>query len=190
MVRKWSAASAMAESWIRSGIQQWQDEGRIDAARAAVAEQALSESATKSALMNLGAHLAMSIPLRFPIGSIVRFVWVIVARVRAEVRFVIRRHADEETRSARQVHTLLVAVASGLPGIGGFAYILAGPLRRNRILLAITTDMALRKSPFKLYRRWRLAFVGRWLAKTAGVSAPATHTSNVPADFRAETSNA
>ena len=62
-----------------------------------------------------------------------------------------------------------MAFASALPGIGGFAYILAGPLRRNRLLLAITTDMALRKTPFQLYRRWRLAVVGKWLGKTAGL---------------------
>ncbi|KKL21779.1 hypothetical protein LCGC14_2442020, partial [marine sediment metagenome] len=126
--------------------------------------RSLEAPETLAVLGHLGAHIAISVPLRFPFGSVARFGWVVFFRVRSETRALIRRESDEELRGARKIHTLTVAVGSALPGLGTFAYLVAEPLRKNRPLLAVLLDEALRKLPFGLYRRQHLAVLTCWLA--------------------------
>jgi hypothetical protein len=153
VLSRWGNSGKLAEAWLRDGIARWREEGRLDEAAAAKAERGLEAPATISVITNLGAHIAMSIPLRFPIGSMARFGWTLAFRAKAEGRALIRRRVDEETRSARRVHTLTVAVVGAIPGAGAAAYVLAEPLRKNRVLMAVAVDQALRKLPFRIYHR-------------------------------------
>jgi hypothetical protein len=103
----------------------------------------------------------MSVPLRFPLGSIARPAWTLTLRAKAEWD-ALRRKAS--AASARREHTMLVAAASAVPGFGAAAYMLSAPLRSNRVLAVIAFDRPMRKLPFRLYRRLHLAPVMAWQA--------------------------
>ena len=113
---------------------------------------------------NLGAHMALSIPLRFPLGSLARTIWTIVNRAKAEWRAL--RHKGSATM-ARQVHTVPVALMGLVPGFGAGAYVLAKPLRAHRALAVIVFDRLLRKVPARLYWRLHLAALLTWFARPA-----------------------
>jgi hypothetical protein len=66
-----------------------------------------------------------------------------------------------------------VALLSAIPGFGTFAYLAAKPVRSNRLLLRATGDAALKKVPFKLYRRSGLP---RLIARPAAVALDPTGT--------------
>lgn len=149
----WSDNSDAAAGWLQAGIDRWEQEGRLTKAQAQHASHDLENTQTLAVLAHLGAHLAMSIPLRFPLGSMARFAWTLTFRAKAELRALIHRHADEETKRARAVHSLPVMFAAGIPGVGAAAYVLAAPLRNNRILMAVAADQALRLLPLRLYDR-------------------------------------
>ena len=140
------------------------EEGHLDPEEGEKAMRSLEAPETLAVLGHLGAHIAISVPLRFPFGSIARFGWVVFFRLRSEVRALVRREADELLRGSRKIHTLWVALLSPVPGLGTFAYIVAEPLRKNRPLLAVMLDEGLRKLPFGLYRRQHLAVLTCWLA--------------------------
>jgi hypothetical protein len=148
------------------------EEGHLDEEEAEKVMRSLEAPETIAVLGHLGAHIAISIPLRFPFGSVIRFGWTIFFRLRSEVRALLRQGSREELRGARRIHTLTVAVLSATPGLGTFAYILAEPLRKNRPLLAVLLDEALRKLPFGLYRRQHLAVLTCWLACSGPAVAP------------------
>lgn len=155
----------LAQDWARRGIERWAKEGRISAEQASRLEASLAAPETVSVFTHLGAHLAMSIPLRFPLGSIARPAWTLFFRLAGELRGLIRR--DGSAARARSVHTLPVALLSAVPGIGAAAYVIAPSVRRNRALLAILLDQALGKLPFGLYRRLHLAELTVGLARPA-----------------------
>ena len=163
-VRQARGGRELATSWARGSVQRLVDEGNLDREEADMALRSLEAPETLAVLGHLGAHIAISIPLRFPLGSITRFVWTIFFRIRIEVRALRGRVSGEELRGARKIHTLTVAVLSALPGLGTFAYIVAEPLRKNRPLLAVLLDELLRKLPFKMYERQHLAVLTCWLA--------------------------
>ncbi len=140
------------------------EEGSLDPKEGEHVMRSLEAPETLAVLGHLGAHIAISVPLRFPFGSVARFGWVVFFRLRSEARALIRRESDDQLRGARKIHTLTVAVGSALPGVGTFAYIVAEPLRKNRPLLAVLLDEGLRKLPFGLYRRQHLAVLTCWLA--------------------------
>jgi hypothetical protein len=149
----WSDNSDAAAGWLQTGIDRWEAEGRLTQAQAQHASHDLENTQTLAVLAHLGAHLAMSIPLRFPLGSMARFAWTLTFRAKAELRALTHHHADEETRRARAVHSLPVMFAGAIPGVGAAAYVLAAPLRNNRILMAVAADQALRLLPLRLYDR-------------------------------------
>ncbi len=140
------------------------EEGNLDPEEGEKTLASLEAPETIAVLGHLGAHIAISIPLRLPISNIVRFAWVVFFRLWAEARALIRRKSDEQHRGARKIHTLTVALLSALPIVGRFGYLAAEPLRKNRPLLAVMLDEALRKLPFNLYRRQHLAVLTCWLS--------------------------
>ena len=162
----------VATNWARGAVERLVEEGSLDREEADKALRSLEAPETLAVLGHLGAHIAISIPLRFPLGSIVRFGWTVFFRIRTEVRALLGRVSGEELRGARKIHTLTVAVLSALPGLGTFAYIVAEPLRKNRPLLAVLLDEALRKIPFRLYERQHLAVLTCWLACSGPGLAP------------------
>ena len=162
----------LATNWARGAVERLADEGHLDREEADMALRSLEAPETLAVLGHLGVHIAISIPLRFPLGSIARFGWTVFFRIRIEVRALFGRVSGEELRGARKIHTLTVAVLSALPGLGTFAYIVAEPLRKNRPLLAVLLDEALRKIPFRLYERQHLAVLTCWLACSGPGLAP------------------
>jgi hypothetical protein len=144
----------MSDKMISSGIDDWTAEGYIAKSDAAALREQANTPEVASALTHLGAHVAMSVPLRFPLGSIARPAWTLAARIAAEWRAL---RGKASAASARREHTLLVAAASAVPGFGAAAYMLSAPLRSNRVLAVIAFDRPMRKLPFALYRRLHLA---------------------------------
>lgn len=185
-VSGWRDNAPRAAGWLCSGIARWEREGRITAEQAAAARRDLEQAQTLAVLTHLGAHLTMSIPLRFPLGALARLTWTAFFRLRAEMRALLRLQADSNTRSARATHSLLVMAAAAVPGFGSGAYIFASPMRRNRVLLAVAMDQGLRLLPFRLYERLRLRAVTHSLANSPdagyGVSQVALRT--LPRDLQ------
>jgi len=181
-------AGRAAEDWLRAGIERWQGEGRISEAEAREATAVLRDGEALNLLGNLGAHMAMSVPLRFPLGSIARFLWTAAHRLAAEIRALVRGHADADTRMARSIHTLPVMFAAALPGAGAAAYVLAVPLRGNRLLMAIALDQGLTLLPFNAYGRLHLVALTTDLAR-AGAVVPANGRSRLGSVLRAAPSH-
>ncbi len=152
-----------AEGFIRRGIDEWEEEGRLTSGEASKLRDALSTPEVASVLVHFGAHMAISVPLRFPFGSIARALWTLTFRARIEWSAL---RGKSEQRSARGIHSLPVALVAALPGVGSFAYILAKPLRRYRALPVITLDRTLRKFPFHVYERLHLSALTTWLARS------------------------
>jgi hypothetical protein len=144
----------MADRLVSQGIEDWSAEGHLTPEQATNLRKASETPAVASALTHLGAHIAMTVPLRFPLGSIARFGWTIAMRASAEAKALLRKGS---AKSARQEHTLLVATASLVPTFGAAAYMLAKPLRSNRALAMIAFDRMFRKMPAKLYGRLHMA---------------------------------
>jgi membrane-associated phospholipid phosphatase len=142
-----------AQAWMDRAIVAWETEGRISAAEAAELRTQMAEPTFQAMLPYLGAHFLISIPLRFPLGSIVRPVLVAGALATATGRFLSGRTSREEWARARSIHSPLVVLFAGVPGVGSFAYLVAKPVRANRLLLRTLGDAVLQKVPWHLYER-------------------------------------
>ena len=82
--RRWMRGSReLADDFISSGIEDWAAEGRISNPEMRRLQAALGTAEVAAVTANLGAHFAMSIPLRFPLSSLARFGWTLGGRVRA-----------------------------------------------------------------------------------------------------------
>lgn len=165
-----------AELVLLRAIARWQNEGRIAEAEAQALRQALAEPELALALTHLGVHLGMSVPLRFPLGSLARFSWTFAMRLRAEWRLL----RGKGSRAERQVHTLPVAFAALIPGVGAGAYLLSRPLFSQRALGAVLLDYLLQKLPCGLYRRLGIAGLTASLVGDIGNGAPAGNSPLAP----------
>jgi hypothetical protein len=155
-------AEGEVEKELVKGIERWEDEGRLTTEQAVTATAAAQTPEARIAIRHLGAHVAMSVPLRFPLGSIARPAWTFAYRVKAEWAWL--RGRREEARQNRAVHTFAVMLLGAIPGAGAFAYAAAAPLRRNITLVQVLSDQLGEKLPFGLHRRLglkKLATVGR-----------------------------
>lgn len=152
----------MANDFIQSGIADWETEDLLSETEAEKLRQALATPQVASAVGHLGAHMAISIPLRFPFGALTRAGWTISFRLRHEWRLLRGKGGD---RSVRGTHTVAVALVALLPIVGKFAYLTSKPLRSHRALIVIPFDRILRKVPFHTYERAHLASLMTWLAK-------------------------
>jgi hypothetical protein len=148
--------AAVLDSWLRSGITRLREEGNLGEDEAKKLESSLDDAETPVALSHLGAHMAMTVPLRFPFGSIARFVWTLSFRLSTEWNALVRRGHIEEVHSGRRVHTVPVMLVSLVPGIGAAAYVASVPVQRNPRLAAVLLDQTFTKLPFKLYERLRM----------------------------------
>ena len=162
--RMTSGSQQMADNFIHAGISDWAAEGHIEDREADRLHDALATPEVASVTANLGAHMAISIPLRFPFGSLARFGWTVVNRAKAEWRALRRKGS---ATMARQVHTVPVALMGLVPGFGAGAYLLAKPLRAHRALAVIVFDRLLRKVPARLYWRLHLPALLTWFAQPA-----------------------
>jgi len=152
----------LAENFTSAGVATWQDEGRLTPAEAERLRASLALPEVASATANLGAHMAMSVPLRFPLGSIARSAWTLGMRAKGEW-MAFRGHGSAS--SSRQVHSLPVAAVAAIPGLGTFAYTLAKPLRQQRAIGAIALDQSFRHLSMRAYRGLHLDSLTLWMAQ-------------------------
>lgn len=154
--------SAASTAFIVKGIETWREEGRLTESQARELRQTLGTAEVANVLAHMGAHFAISVPLRFPLGAAARCLWTVAMRLKAEATSLAGRGS---ARAARETHTLLVALLALLPGIGRLAYLAARPLRTNSALVMVALDRVLRALPFRVYERWRLWALTTWFAR-------------------------
>ena len=162
--RMTGGSQQLADGFIRGGIDDWAAEGHLSDDESDQLRAAMATPEVAAVTANLGAHMALSIPLRFPLGSLARFVWTGVARVKAE-RVALR--GGRSAGVARQIHSVPVALMGLVPGFGADAYLLAKPLRANRALAVIVFDRLLRKASARLYWRLHFSALTTWFARPA-----------------------
>jgi undecaprenyl-diphosphatase len=139
--------------WAEKAVATWEAEGRLSAAEAVALREQIAAPTFQAMIPYLGAHIAVSVPLRFPLGSIARTLMVVGALGYETVRLFRRRIDRTQWRQALSIHSPLVAVLAAIPGFGAFAYLAAKPVRANRLLLRTVFDLALKKVPWNLYER-------------------------------------
>ncbi|HLF76968.1 MAG TPA: hypothetical protein VJB57_05700 [Dehalococcoidia bacterium] len=144
---------AGVEEFIRSGVEDWTNEGRIDRPTADALLASLNTPEVAQGLVHAGAHFAISLPLRFPFGATARFVYTLFLRLRAEALGLLHH---ERPTAARRLHTLPVMLFALLPGFGRLAYLLSPALVQERLLLVIPLDQVSRKLPFRAYERFHM----------------------------------
>jgi hypothetical protein len=148
-----------AERWFEGAIEAWARDGRLTATDAALLRTRLEEPQFVAVLPHFGVHLTIGAILRFPVGSIVRASYVFLNLLVATVRLLARRIDRRAWRQAVGIHSPLVLIIAGMPGIGTFAYLASRPMRTNPLLLRVALDAALLKFPWQIYERTGLRWV-------------------------------
>jgi hypothetical protein len=174
-----------AEAFLARGLDTWVEEGRITPERARELKADLRTDEAHAAMTHLGAHLAITAVFRFPFGSILRPLWTLGFLARGFYQAI--RGGGKVCWRFLTLHNPLVILLSIIPGLGGFAYLTTGPLRRM-ILIRLMIDRIGRKIPFHLYSR---LYIDRLVAPAshriagnasidAGTSAPAHQPHSPP----------
>jgi hypothetical protein len=143
-----------AEEFLRHSVALWVDEQRITASEAAELLGSLKTAHVAAGAAHLGAHFAISLPLRFPLGALARFSYTLILRLRAELLGLFRRGS---ARDGRSLHTLPVMLIALLPGFGRLAYFASPALAGERLLLIIPMDQVSRRLPLRVYERFHLS---------------------------------
>jgi undecaprenyl-diphosphatase len=151
-----AAGQDRACGWVDQAIARWEADGRITTSEATAMQADMASPEFQAVLPHLGAHLGISVFLRFPFGSLTRLGWTVTALASAAVRRLQGRIDAAAWQQARTIHAPHVVLLCVLPSVGAFAYLTSKPVRRNRLLLRATADAVLEKVPFQLYRRTHL----------------------------------
>lgn len=162
-----------ALGWLTTSVDTWQAEGRISDSEALRLRAEMDTPQFQAVVPHLGAHVGISILLRFPLGSIARAGWSALALLGATGRLVTRRIDLATWKQAFSIHNPVVIALAAIPGFGAFAYLAAGPIRKNRLLMRLTVDAVMFKMPWRLYERTgmrRVMVIGR-AADSYGASA-------------------
>lgn len=154
-----------ALGWMTASVETWLDEGRITGTEAAELRAQMATPMFQAVLPHLGAHLAITVVLRFPFGSIARMAWTGYALGAATVKLAARRIDRHAWKQAWDIHSPFVILLSAIPGFGAFAYLAAKPVRSSRLLMRVTLDSVMHKVPWKLYER---SGMRRLIARRAG----------------------
>ena len=112
----------------------------------------------------LGGHILLSIPLRFPFGSIIRPMLVAGALGWCTVLLMRRKIDRAEWKREFGIHSPLVMFVAAIPGAGSVAYLASEPIRRNRLMMRVMTDAMLFKLPKKVYLK---SGTRKWIARPA-----------------------
>lgn len=168
--RLMASGQLRAEIFIRRGIIHWLHDGKMTQDEAQALRRALQQPEVASALNHMGIQIALNLIIFIPfLSSFERFFWTLFHRLRAEIKGLITRRPPH---SERQLHTFKVAFFGLAPKIGAAAYLLCEPLSSNPGIYAVGIDRALRKLPFKLYRRLKLERIGnRVMSRQRGATA-------------------
>ncbi len=151
-----------AERWLGATAMRWEEEGLISQDTLVDVQHAIAEPKVHRVLPHFGVHLTIGITTRFPVGSILRASYTLANLIWATITFAFRRISREDWRLRASIHSPLVVVVAGMPGIGTFAYLLSGPIRSNHLLLRMVLDTVLLKLPGRFYERfgWRAVVAG------------------------------
>ena len=154
-----------ALGWMTTSVDTWLEEGRITRKEAAEMRAQMDTPMFQAVLPHLGAHLIITVFLRFPFGSIARMAWTGYALGAATVKLMMRKIDRHAWKQAWDIHSPVVLLLSAIPGFGAFAYLAAKPVRSNRLLMRVTVDAVMHKVPWKLYER---SGMRRIIARPAG----------------------
>lgn len=166
-----------AERWFDGSTAVWEREWRITAQEADGLRTAIQEPQFLAVLPHFGVHLAIGAVLRFPIGSIVRASYVLVNLLLATSRLLMRKSSRHAWRQAVGIHSPLVILIAGMPGIGTFAYLASKPMRSNPLLLRVGVDAVLMRFPKNIYERTGLRWV---IARPKGIAIQAGEAEQAP----------
>ena len=169
-------AEEFALAFLAEPLDRWVADGRIAPQRAEELRARLHSDAMRGAVRHLGIAVAISVPLRFPFGSLARFGLVIYFRYRATRLYWSGEIDADAYRQARDTHTGLVALVALIPGLGAGAYLLSPAMRRSGNLIPLAVDQSLYRLPFGLYARLHLRRLTAWrrgVSDTAPAGAPA-----------------
>ena len=103
--------------------------------------------------MGGGHHFRVGLVLRFPFGSIARFSYTAVSLLVASCLLLVRKRSRKQWRESFSIHSPLVMLIAGLPGVGTFAYLTSKPIRSQGRLGRLALDAVGEKIPFRLYKR-------------------------------------
>jgi undecaprenyl-diphosphatase len=170
---KLSGGQQKATDWLTGSVATWESEGRLSAAEAADLKTQIESPTIQAILPHLGAHLAITVVLRFPFGSIARMAWTGYGLGAATVKLLARRIDRKAWKQAWEMHHPLVFALSAIPGFGAFAYLAAKPVRSNRLLVRLSIDAVMQKLPKRAYERTGLR---RLVARPAGAAPTITTT--------------
>jgi hypothetical protein len=148
-----------AQRWLEGSIAAWERDGRVSAREAEQLRQDLNEPTVLAVLPHFGVHLAIGAVLRFPIGSIMRASYTALNLLLATLRLLVRNIDRRQWRQALGIHSPLVILIAGMPGIGTFAYLASKPVRSHHLLLRVGLDAVLLMLPFHVYERTGLRWV-------------------------------
>lgn len=174
-----------AMGWLTTSVTTWQAEGRISTAEAARLRADLDSPQFQAVIPHLGAHVGISILLRFPLGSIARVGWSALALIGATGRLMARRIDFVGWKQSFSIHNPVVIALAAIPGFGAFAYLAAGPVRKNRLLMRLTVDAVMFKLPWRLYERSgmrRMVVIGRSAGSFGGESITTPVAPRMPAN--------
>lgn len=178
-----------AMGWLEASVQTWEAEGRISDHEAIALRAEMESPQFQAVIPHLGTHVIMSVLLRFPLGSIARASWTAWALLSATGRLMTCRIDRHGWRQAWSIHNPLVIALAAIPGFGAFAYLAAGPVRSNRLLMRLTVDAVMHKLPWRLYERTgmrRMMVIGRAAGSRQTVTEPETGRHDILVDERAE----
>lgn len=142
-----------ATAWLNGAVSRWDEERRLTGEQIATLRNQIASPEVQALLPHFGAHLAITVVLRFPFGSIARVAWSGYMLGVATARLLSRRIDRRAWKRAWQTHSPLVILLAAIPGFGAFAYLVAKPVRSNRLLLRVALDAVMLKIPKRLYER-------------------------------------
>lgn len=145
-------AEAMARAFLSGAIERWERDGQIDGEQAASLQGDLSAPEIYDLLRHLGAHLVLSLALRFPIGSAARFAWVLTFRLKARYDLARGRITKDGYRSAQSLHSVPVMLLSLVPGLGTIAYFVSGTIIQSSLPRMAIDQFVHKLAPGPYYR--------------------------------------
>lgn len=162
----WAGGNEKAMSWVDAGVTRWESEGRLTAEETAKLREQIAQPDFQKMMPYLGGHILLSIPLRFPFGSIIRPMLVASALGWSTLLLMRRKIDRAEWKREFGIHSPLVMFVAAIPGAGSVAYLASEPIRRNRLMMRVMTDAMLFKLPKQLYMK---SGTRKWIARPARV---------------------
>ena len=160
----WSGGNEKAMSWVDAGVTRWETESRLSEDETVKLREQIAQPDFQKMMPYLGGHILLSIPLRFPFGSIIRPMLVASALGWSSLLLMRRKIDRTEWKREFGIHSPLVMLVAAIPGAGSVAYLASEPIRRNRLMMRVMTDAMLFKLPKQVYLK---SGTRKWIARPA-----------------------